>query len=61
MNPARSLGPALASGTWTDFWVYLAGPILGAAVGAIAYQTVRGNPAAPTPQSEGARPVRLPA
>jgi MIP family channel proteins len=43
MNPARSLGPALASGTWTDFWVYLAGPVLGAAAGALAYQLVRGQ------------------
>jgi len=42
MNPARSLGPALVSGTWTDFWVYLAGPILGAAAGALAYQVIRG-------------------
>ena len=29
-------------GHWTDFWVYLAGPILGAALGALAYQLVRG-------------------
>jgi aquaporin NIP len=43
MNPARSLGPALASGTWTDFWVYLAGPFAGAAIGAFAYQLVRGE------------------
>jgi aquaporin NIP len=43
MNPARSFGPALASGTWTDFWVYLAGPILGAGAGAITYQVVRGE------------------
>jgi MIP family channel proteins len=41
MNPARSFGPALASGTWTDFWVYVAGPVLGAAVGAFAYQFIR--------------------
>ena len=32
-NPARSLGPAVATGSWTLFWVYLAGPALGAAVG----------------------------
>ena len=41
MNPARSFGPALVSGTWTDFWVYVAAPVLGAAVGALAYQLIR--------------------
>jgi aquaporin NIP len=43
MNPARSFGPALVSGEWRDFWVYLAGPVLGAALGALAYQVVRGE------------------
>jgi aquaporin NIP len=43
MNPARSFGPALAAGEWHDFWIYLAGPIAGAALGALAYQLVRGD------------------
>lgn len=43
MNPARSFGPALASGEWSDFWIYVAGPLAGAAVGALAYQLVRGE------------------
>jgi aquaporin NIP len=43
MNPARSFGPALVTGTWTDFWVYVVGPVLGAALGATAYQLVRGE------------------
>jgi len=47
MNPARSFGPALVSGTWSDFWVYLAGPAVGAALGALAYQLVRGEHPAP--------------
>jgi MIP family channel proteins len=41
MNPARSFGPALASGTWTDFWIYIVGPIAGAVIGALAYQFIR--------------------
>ena len=49
MNPARSFGPALASGQWTDFWLYVVGPVCGAALGAVAYQLVRGeHPDAPT-------------
>jgi aquaporin NIP len=43
MNPARSLGPALAAGQWHDYWIYLAGPVAGAAMGALAYQLIRGE------------------
>jgi aquaporin NIP len=41
MNPARSFGPALASGQWHDFWIYVVGPLVGAALGGFAYQLVR--------------------
>jgi len=41
MNPARSFGPALASWTWDDFWIWVLGPITGAALGALAYQFIR--------------------
>jgi MIP family channel proteins len=46
MNPARSFGPALAAGEWTDFWLYVLGPLVGATLGAFAYQLVRGAPGA---------------
>jgi MIP family channel proteins len=42
MNPARSFGPALAAGEWREFWIYALGPVLGAALGAGAYQIIRG-------------------
>src|SRR3954466_10066963 len=32
MNPARSFGPALAGGDWSTYWIYLVGPLLGAAL-----------------------------
>lgn len=41
MNPARSFGPALLSGTWTAHWVYWVGPLLGAILGALLYSYVR--------------------
>jgi aquaporin NIP len=43
MNPARSLGPAVVSGDLHALWLYLVAPPLGAAVGALAYQIVRGE------------------
>jgi MIP family channel proteins len=43
MNPARSLGPALASGETSGLWLYLIAPIVGALIGALAYQAVRGE------------------
>jgi MIP family channel proteins len=42
LNPARSLGPALVSGQWHDFWIYLAGPLVGAPLGALTYELTRG-------------------
>jgi glycerol uptake facilitator-like aquaporin len=41
MNPARSLGPALISWTWTAQWVYVLAPLLGAAAGAYVYRWLR--------------------
>lgn len=47
MNPARSFGPALASGAWDHFWIWIVGPAVGTSLGALGYQLVRGEPARP--------------
>src|ERR1051326_7242743 len=41
MNPARSLGPAIAASDYTSIWLYLLAPILGAAAAALTYQFLR--------------------
>ena len=43
MNPMRSLGPALVSGNLHALWLYIVAPVLGASLGGIAYQFVRGE------------------
>jgi aquaporin Z len=35
-NPARSLGPAVISGQWSGWWIYWAGPFMGALFAALA-------------------------
>jgi aquaporin Z len=42
LNPARSLGPALAAATFGDLWVYTVGPPLGAIAVALALRLVPG-------------------
>jgi MIP family channel proteins len=40
MNPARVLGPALASRHWTNHGVYWVGPLAGGAAGAAIYSSI---------------------
>jgi aquaporin NIP len=41
MNPARSLAPALLSGSFQSLWVYLTAPFLGAALAVPIWSTIR--------------------
>ncbi len=43
VNPARSLGPAIVGGVWTDQWVYWLAPLLGGAIGWGIYKLVTGG------------------
>ncbi len=47
VNPFRSLGPALASWSFDDIWIYLTAPFIGGAIGAVGYEFIRGPETAP--------------
>lgn len=40
MNPARSFGPAVASGDFSGHWIYWAGPLIGGGLAGIIYPNV---------------------
>jgi aquaporin Z len=44
MNPARTLGPDIVANDYDGWWVYLAGPALGALVAVALIPLVRGLP-----------------
>ncbi|GER48318.1 aquaporin NIP2-1 [Striga asiatica] len=41
MNPARTIGPAVASNFYDGIWVYIVGPICGTLLGAWSYSFIR--------------------
>ena len=43
MNPMRSLAPDLVANDFTAYWVYLAGPLVGAAIAVLAAYMLRGR------------------
>jgi aquaporin Z len=48
MNPARSFGPAIVAGDWRAYWVYVAGPLIGAAMAVGCARILRGGGGDPT-------------
>jgi glycerol uptake facilitator protein len=52
-NPARWFGPAIVSGEFGDFWIYIVGPLLGALIAASGYRSIVLEPQ----DREGKRPI----
>jgi aquaporin TIP len=40
MNPARWFGPALANGDYSNWWIYIVGPVAGSIIAAVTYWAV---------------------
>jgi aquaporin Z len=53
MNPARSFGPALVSGDFSSYWVYVLGAIAGALIAVGSAYLLRGSGGDPTSRRAG--------
>jgi MIP family channel proteins len=49
MNPARAFGPQLVQDAWKNGWVWYAGPFVGGALAALAYEWLYLRPLRPFP------------
>ena len=44
MNPARSIGPAIVAGNLSNLWLFIAAPLIGAALAVPAWKACKINP-----------------
>jgi aquaporin Z len=60
VNPARSIGSAVVGADLSALWIYLVGPIVGGALGALVYRFAAAEamePSGPTVASAGGTPI----